>query len=263
MKKTDSENKFSDAATKVWEFMKKNSAYGVFAAVVLTVVTVALISLSGKPDDVIEVIPTATPTQNVQLNPTIAPKPTVTPPQKTILPTTPPAITLPPLDDTTPQPTTAPGTNGGNGDSGDQNVNQDVSKTFSIVLPFSKKTVITGYSNETPIYSETLHEWACHVGLDFSCKENDAVTAAANGIVTKITEDSVYGISVLVSHSDDFFTLYRGLGEVNVTLDELISQGQSIGSAAGSIPFEAHMPTHIHFELIKDGLSVDPLSFVK
>ncbi len=260
-------NKTDHIKTKLLDFMTKNSAYLIFGAVMLTVITITAASLTSKPDDD-DPIAEKTPPAIVQSSPTQRPNKTQTP-NKTQMPNTPkpsvtpgqtiPTVTLPPAT-----PEVTPGLNPDNGD-GSLDVGGDntATKTFSIALPFGKKDIITPYSSDTPIYSDTLHEWSCHVGLDFACKENDSVKSAANGIVVQITDDSLYGKSVLVSHSDGFYTLYRGLADVSVTADELVTQGQQIGTAAAAIPFEAHMGTHIHFELIKDDISIDPNKFAQ
>lgn len=254
MKKTD------DIKTKIMDFMAKNSVYVILGAVIVTVIAITAISLITTPhDDVADAYPS--PSQSEQIKPSII-LPTKSPattsnPQKS------PTVTITPLIPTpTPDlPDITPGVNPGDND--DKDVVSGVTKTFSIVLPFAKKSVITPFSNETPVYSQTLDEWACHVGIDFSCNAKDEIKSAANGIVKSITEDGVYGKTVIVSHSNGFSTLYRGLDDINVGVDELITEGQIIGTASESVPFEAHMGTHIHFELIKDGTNVNPLSFVK
>lgn len=265
MKKTDNEIQFiKSAKRKFAEFISKNSVYGIFAVVLVAVCAITLFALphsNNKPTE------TQTPQGIVDVDPSLRPTPpitnqaTITPPQATITPTppahtpgntpySPPTETVVPPSDTTPTPPA-------------HDVNSGNNTKFKLALPFDKKAIITSYSNETPIYSETLHEWACHVGIDFACNKDDEVKAAADGIVVSITTDDLYGTSILVSHTEGFFTLYRGLQSANVTNDELIAEGQIIGTAAESVPFEAHMASHIHFELIKDKLSVNPLSFAK
>lgn len=251
MKKTD------DIKTKIMDFMTKNSVYVILGTVIVTVIAITAVSLLNTPhDDVADAYPS--PSESIQIKPS-AVLPTKSP-TITLNPQKSPTVTITPLMPTQ-SPDITPGVNPGNND--DKDVITGVTKTFSIVLPFAKKSVITSFSNDTPVYSQTLDEWACHVGLDFSCKEGDEIKSAANGIVKSITEDGVYGKTVVVSHSDGFSTLYSGLDNINVSVDELITEGQIIGNVSASLPFEAHMGTHIHFELIKDGVNVNPLSFVK
>lgn len=254
MKKTD------DIKTKILDFMAKNSVYVILGAVLVTVITITAVSLSAKPnDDILDVDPTLPQSSNVKpsiTSPTKDPSTSQSPqksPTITIIPTPTPSVTIPPE--------ITPGVINPGDD--DDNNSTSTSKTFSIVLPFTKKTVITSFSDTTPVYSQTLDEWACHVGLDFSCNAGDDIKSAANGIVKSITDDGVYGKTVIVSHSNGYSTLYRGLENINVNIDELITEGQLIGTVADSLPYEAHMGTHLHFELIKDGTSVNPLSFVK
>lgn len=254
MKKTD------DIKEKILDFMAKNSVYIILGAVIVTVITITAVSLFTTPhDDVIDAYPSPSTTVGASISlPTKSPNATIKPtksPNNSTIPSTP--TPTPGISDI------ISGTTNPDDNNNDKDVSSDTVKTFSIVLPFSKKSVITSFSNEKPVYSQTLDEWACHVGLDFSCKARDEVKSAANGIVKSITEDGVYGKTVTVAHSDGFLTLYRGLDAINVNVDELISEGQVIGTAAEVLPYETHMGTHIHFELIKDGIKVNPLSFVK
>lgn len=164
MKKTDNEIKFiKSAKRKFAEFISKNSVYGIFAVVLIAVCAITILALphskdnKPKPSDIID----ANPTLNTTNGPTQKPTPTIpnkntaTPPSNSpthdiigeITPT-PPAIDSPTPDQSI-------------------DVNADPTSKFKITLPFNKNTIITSYSNDTPIYSETLHEWACHVGLEF------------------------------------------------------------------------------------------------
>ena len=257
MKKTDDETKFiKSKKTKFAEFISKNSVYGIFAVVLIAICAITLLSLPRSPKDngdepdptqIVDADPTVRPTNNPRPSATLKPPVPATPTPGQVAENTP----LPP-------PTPTPGNQGGISE-----VNNEPKTGFSIILPFAKSTIITPYSNDTPIYSDTLQEWSCHVGIDFSCSTNDIVPAAANGIVVSVSTDDIYGTSVLIEHEDNFYTLYRGLKEAAVKADELVAEGQSLGTASENIPFEAHIPTHIHFEVIKDNLSVNPLSFAK
>lgn len=252
MKKTDDETKFiKSKKTKFAEFISKNSVYGIFAVVLIAICAITILSLphsdpdnpAPAPSEAAEAIPTEKPHNSDKPNPTQKPNNPATPTPGKVAENTP-----------APVPTPTPGST---------DVDSQPKNEFSVVLPFAGQTVITKYSNEEAVYSDTLNEWSCHVGLDFSCNKGDAVPVAANGIVVSITEDDIYGTSVLVKHTGEFYTLYRGLEKASVKKDELIAQGQSLGTVAETLPFEAHMPTHIHFEVIKDSLSVNPYSFAK
>ena len=236
MRKTEYEpTEERTAGKRVKDFVKRNFAYGLFILVLAAVCAATVWGIvgisTGDPDPM--------PSTVVENQ---TPKP--------VIKTTPAPVT-------TPAPTDRPVINEQPDDTEAGKKNTD----FSIVLPFEKKKVITAYSEDKPIYSDTLDEWSCHTGLDFACEEGAGVAAAANGIVKSITNDGVYGTSVLICHTDDYYTLYCGVKDVSVTVDELVAQGQSIGAAAGNIPGEAHMACHIHFEVIKDGLCVDPNRF--
>ena len=232
MKKTDYEPKFEKPVkSRAKAFIKRNFAYGMFILVLVAVCAATVWGIIGITSNE-EPLPTAVVGNQTPANATSKPV------------STPPASEKPVINE-------------GDGDT-------DVSKpntTFKLSYPFEKKRIITEYSEDKPIFSETLDEWSCHTGIDFACEQGANVAAASNGIVKEVTNDALYGTSVLICHADDYYTLYCGLKDVSVAVDELVAEGQSLGVASGDIPSEAHMDCHVHFEVIKDGLSVDPSSF--
>ncbi len=267
MKKNDDEkNLINNVKEKILEFLSKYSAYGVFAVVLIITAIITIISLP-KKDNSVATTPTPKPSEMISVipSPSQAPLPSHTAPA-TSQPNIPsPSPSIPVYPSVEPTPTAAPSeTPGGNiGDDPSQGVVGGNENKFSIALPFDKKSIITKFSDSELTYSETLDEWSCHAALDFACNKGDEVKSAANGIVVRVENDGVHRVSILVCHENDFYTFYSGLESASVKADELIAQGQVIGTAAENIPFEEHMPTHIHFELIKDNYRIDPLSFSK
>ncbi len=254
MKKTENGSYFKNPKfKKITDFMSKYSVYGVFALMLIAVIALTLLSL---PSDKGSADSTPAPTRTVDKLPEGTAEPST---KATVRPTVQPTVSPDIVPEKTPVPSESPVIPPNEGDITD--VRKDLSTDFRISLPFDKKKIITKYSDDTPVYSETLNEWACHVGIDFECLAGENVPAAANGVVKEISEDDIYGISVLIEHQDGFTTLYRGLETVSVKQDELVAKNQNIGTALSSLPYEAHLPAHIHFEVQKNGLSVNPMSF--
>ncbi len=100
---------------------------------------------------------------------------------------------------------------------------------------------------------------ALHEGLDFSGKAGSEVLAAASGVVTWTGRDSGYGNMVEVSHGDNLVTRYAHNKENLVHPGDVVRKGDTIalmgstGRSTGS---------HVHFEVYKNGRSVDPSSYV-
>lgn len=98
-----------------------------------------------------------------------------------------------------------------------------------------------------------------HTGLDVAGKAGSEVVAAASGVVTWTGRDAGYGNVVEISHGDDLVTRYAHNKENLVQPGEIVRKGDTIalmgssGRATGS---------HVHYEVYKNGRSIDPSSYV-
>lgn len=104
----------------------------------------------------------------------------------------------------------------------------------------------------------TGHE-AQHRGIDFAGEAGSDVVAVAAGIVTWSGQRSGYGHLIEINHGNGYVTRYahnqRGLVEVGqtVTRGQPLALMGSTGRSTGP---------HVHFEVLKDGRQVDPLTFI-
>ncbi len=120
------------------------------------------------------------------------------------------------------------------------------------------------YAKDKLVYSETLEEWTTHLGWDIKADKTTVVKAAANGKVKSIKNDPRYGLSVIIEHSDGYETLYANLLSTEfVTVGEEVKQGQSIGTVGNTAAFEIADESHLHFEITKNGESIDPSTLIK
>jgi hypothetical protein len=98
-----------------------------------------------------------------------------------------------------------------------------------------------------------------HNGLDFAGKAGSEIVAAASGVVTWTGRDAGYGNLVEISHGDNLVTRYAHNKENLVHPGDVVRKGDTIalmgssGRATGS---------HVHYEVYKNGRSVDPSSYV-
>ena len=134
-------------------------------------------------------------------------------------------------------------------------------------LTFTKPVegeMVKEYAKDKLVYSETLEEWTTHLGWDIKADKTTVVKAAANGKVKSIKNDPRYGLSIIIEHTDGYETLYASLLSTEfVTVGEEVKQGQSIGTVGNSGAFEVADETHLHFEIIQNGASIDPSTFIK
>jgi len=98
-----------------------------------------------------------------------------------------------------------------------------------------------------------------HTGVDIAIPTDSYIRAAGAGTVVDVGEDPLYGRFVILDHGDGYTTLY-GHASLNlvsrgqqVRQDEIIALSGSTGRSTAP---------HLHFEILKDGEAVDPLTLV-
>ena len=100
---------------------------------------------------------------------------------------------------------------------------------------------------------------AFHKGVDFAATQGSNVTAVAAGVVTWAGERSGYGKLIEINHGDGFVTRYAHNERTLVTVGQTVKRGEPValmGSTGRSTG------PHVHFEVLRNGRQVDPLSFV-
>lgn len=124
--------------------------------------------------------------------------------------------------------------------------------------------IARNFAKDTLIYSETLDEWITHLGIDIKAERTTVVKSAEKGKVTAIKNDPRYGLTVIVEHVNGFKTVYSNLLTTEfVSEGEEIEKGQSIGTVGNSASFEICDEPHLHFEILKDNVNVDPTIYCK
>lgn len=104
-----------------------------------------------------------------------------------------------------------------------------------------------------------------HSGIDVPQKQGSPVGAAAPGYVAWTRVGSQYGNYVMVIHTNGIATLYAHLSKVMVKADQFVDRGQTIalsGGTPGTAGAGLSTGAHLHFEVRKDGIPVDPLNFL-
>jgi len=113
------------------------------------------------------------------------------------------------------------------------------------------------------LYSKTLDEWRTHSGIDIEAPVGTPVKAVADGVVSAIKEDPRYGILVILDHGNGLKTIYANLADGNMVVpNQKVKKGDVIGSIGNTAVFEIAEPTHLHFEVLKDGKLQDPKEYL-
>lgn len=99
-------------------------------------------------------------------------------------------------------------------------------------------------------------------GVDITSVDGETfdVVASLSGTVEEVKEDPLLGNVVVMSHGENVTTYYASLGEVAVEEGAQIKQGEKIGTAGKNL-FNEESGVHVHFELRKGEVEVDPEKF--
>ena len=136
-------------------------------------------------------------------------------------------------------------------------------KPLEFVYPVEGE-ILKSFAMENLVFSETLQEWVVHKGIDIKAPRTTIVKAAEEGTVKSIKNDPRYGLTVIIEHREGYKTIYSNLLTTEfVTEGETVTKGQSIGTVGNSAAFEIADEPHLHFEMLKDDVTVDPTVYLK
>ena len=99
-----------------------------------------------------------------------------------------------------------------------------------------------------------------HHGVDLVAELGTPVMAAARGVVVWRGNKLGYGNCVVIRHGTHLSTIYGHLSHTGVDTGQSVGKGEVIG-LSGSTGFSTG--PHLHFEVRRDGVPVDPLPLLK
>jgi murein DD-endopeptidase MepM/ murein hydrolase activator NlpD len=107
-----------------------------------------------------------------------------------------------------------------------------------------------GYRKDPFTYRPTFHS-----GFDIAGNFDDPVYVTADGTVISSGYDKLHGNNIVVSHSKSLRTWYMHLNKSLVSEGDHVTKGQQIGLLGST---GRSTGPHLHYEVKKDGVSVDP-----
>ncbi len=120
-----------------------------------------------------------------------------------------------------------------------------------------------GYSVAALSYDVTMADWRTHDGVDILAPQGELVVAAGDGEVVSVTQDDLYGTTVVIDHGSGIKTSYSNLAETpTVAAGDRVKSGDVIGSVGKTALCEIGQGSHIHFAMSRDGESTDPTAYL-
>ena len=140
-------------------------------------------------------------------------------------------------------------------------------ETKKVELNFEKPVdgdIVRDFAMDSLVYSNTLQEWITHTGIDIKADKTTVVKSAEAGIVKTIKNDPRYGLTITIEHENGFQTVYSNLLTSEFVVEgEKVEKGQSLGTVGNTAAFEIADESHLHFEILKDSVHVDPNIYLK
>ena len=124
--------------------------------------------------------------------------------------------------------------------------------------------IIKDFAKDNLVYSNTLEEWTTHTGIDIKADKTTVVNSAEAGTVKSIKNDPRYGLTIVVEHTGGYETVYSNLLTSEFVIEgEKVEKGQALGTVGNTAAFEIADEPHLHFEILKDSVAIDPSIYIK
>jgi len=126
-----------------------------------------------------------------------------------------------------------------------------VNSAVSFIWPTNVRSLTQGFHSR-------------HRGLDISNSKTESIYAAADGFV-EISgfQSNGYGNTIIINHGNGYKTRYAHASALYVTAGEYVTQGQTIAKQGRTGRVRGVTGIHLHFEIIKNGVQVNPLLYVR
>ncbi len=118
--------------------------------------------------------------------------------------------------------------------------------------PVKKGFISSTYGYRTDPFSGKK---SLHHGVDFAGKRGSEVIAVAAGVVIRAERASGYGNLIEIRHSDGYTTRYAHNQKNLVKVGDVVAKGDTVALLGSS---GRSSGPHVHFEVRKDGKSVNP-----
>ncbi|OCA88414.1 MULTISPECIES: M23 family metallopeptidase [unclassified Bacillus (in: firmicutes)] len=110
------------------------------------------------------------------------------------------------------------------------------------------------------VYNNTYQP---NTGIDYAMKDGKGfdVTASMSGKVKSVQEDALLGNLVVVEHDKGIETHYSSIKDIKVKEGDNLKQGETFAKG-GTSAINEEAGTHVHFEVRKDNVAVNPLEYL-
>ncbi|PKP36142.1 MAG: peptidase M23 [Bacteroidetes bacterium HGW-Bacteroidetes-15] len=136
---------------------------------------------------------------------------------------------------------------------------EDMMRCIPAIWPTSKdKTrIVSGFGYRIHPVFKILR---MHTGIDFTGRKGTPIYATGNGVVIKpSTGMSGYGLTVVIDHGYNYKSLYAHCSKIIAKPGQKVKRGDIIAYVGSS---GLSVGPHCHYEIIKNGVKVNPINYI-
>lgn len=130
----------------------------------------------------------------------------------------------------------------------------------TMVKPVSGEPLIN-YSMSGTVYFATLDQYKYNPAIVYSAKQGESVGACTTGKVLSIRNDAELGHVMVLDLGDGYQAVYGQLEDIQVPIGAMVDPGMKLASVAAPTKYYSVEGSNLYFQILKDGVSVDPNSF--
>lgn len=140
----------------------------------------------------------------------------------------------------------------------EKNIGRNLDNNIPYLSPIKVNEIkrisdLYGWRKRHPITQRTRF----HHGVDFAVPIGTSIRSTGNGIVISAKRRSGYGKDIIIDHENGYITRYSHLSKINVNKGDTISHMNIIGLSGNS---GISTGPHLHYEIVKNGRTIDPMS---
>jgi murein DD-endopeptidase MepM/ murein hydrolase activator NlpD len=124
------------------------------------------------------------------------------------------------------------------------------------VRPLAACTITSQYGRRMDPFTGQA---AMHRGVDFAARPGAPIRSTAAGVVTMASWFGTYGLVVEIDHGSGLVTRYAHCSSALVRPGKRVQRGDIVARVGSSGKSSG---SHVHYEILKNGMHVDPMTFV-
>lgn len=127
------------------------------------------------------------------------------------------------------------------------------------IQPVNNRQLTLLAAGKKPLINPFHRAMREHHGVDYLIPEGTAVFATADGIVQSLSEkNTTHGKAITIDHGNGYQTSYSHLLDIRVKKGDKVKRGDIIAMSGNS---GLSFAPHLHYEVIFNGMRVDPVHY--